>query len=134
MSIKKIFFYFNFRGAHANKACIFPFSDIFLDNIKHYGCVVIPGLNELTGLNDTLCPTGFTGNYWGNWSYCGSDCPTHDEVLAQAWKTDETIKMTLQYNNSPILWAGLELYGNLLSCFLLYSLILAVLISAMGNI
>ena len=86
--------------------------------------MVVPGSNF-----GPLCPTALTGN---NPGYCGSDCPTHDEVLAQAWKTDETLKMTLQYNNAA-LRTGLELYGILLTSFLLYSLILTALISAIGN-
>ena len=74
------------------------------------------------------------------WGYCWHtsldtphipDCPTHEETLT--WRKDETVKMTLQYNN-PALWTGLEWYGILLTCFLLYSLILTALISAIGKI
>ena len=49
------------------------------------------------------------------------------------WRKDETVKMTLQFYN-PALWAGLELYGIFLTCFLLYTLILTALISAMGRL
>ena len=66
-----------------------------------------------------------------SWGICHPDCPTHEESLT--WRKDETVKMTLQYNN-PVLWAGLEMYGILLSCFLLYTLILTALISALGKI
>ena len=44
------------------------------------------------------------------------------------WKKEKTFKMTLQYNNSA-LWTGLELYGILLT----YSLILTVLVTAIGK-
>ena len=48
------------------------------------------------------------------------------------WSKDETAKVTLQYDN-PALWTGLELYGNLLTCFLLYSLILTAIILAISK-
>ena len=68
------------------------------------------------------------------WGYCHplSDmCPKHEETLT--WRRDETVKMTLQYNN-PALWAGLELYGNLLTCCLLYSVILTAFTLAISKI
>ena len=48
------------------------------------------------------------------------------------WSKDETAKVTLQYDN-PALWTGLELYGNLLTYFLLYSLILAAFVSTISK-
>ena len=73
---------------------------------------------------------GNQNNFDDPWSYCHPLCPTHEETLT--WRKDETVKMTLQYNN-PALWTGLEWYGILLTCFLLYSLILTALISAIGK-
>ena len=63
---------------------------------------------------------------------CGPDCLMHYQLDGLNWRKDETVKMTLQYNN-PALWTGLEWYGILLACFLLYSLILTALISAIGK-
>ena len=95
--------------------------------------------------NIIWCPTevdkdgifqGDPSNWEDSWGYCDvdtrhrtRDCPTHEETLS--WRKDETIKMTLQFYN-PALWAGLELYGILLSCFFPYTLILTALISAIG--
>ena len=76
----------------------------------------------------------FQGNpgVWEDpWGFCGPDCPTHEET--QIWRKDETVKITLQYYN-PVLWAGLELYGFLLACILLYSLIVLALLSAIGKV
>ena len=64
------------------------------------------------------------------WGFCGPNCPKHEETLT--WRKDETARVTLQYFNR-VLWAGLEMYGTLSSCFLLYSLILTALISAIGK-
>ena len=65
---------------------------------------------------------------------CGPECLMHYQLDALNWMKDETVKMTLQYNHNQVLWAGLEMYGILSSCFLLYSLILTALISAIGKI
>ena len=76
-------------------------------------------------------------NKWSSstWGWCSSDCPIHEQNWRKevTWTKDETVKMTLQYYN-PVLWAGLEFYGFLLACLLLYSLILTALISATGTI
>ena len=78
-----------------------------------------------------------SGNKWSSstWGWCSSDCPIHEQnwMKEVTWTKDETVKMTLQYNN-PALWIGLEWYGILLTCFLLYSLILTALVSATGTI
>ena len=51
-----------------------------------------------------------------------------------SWRKDDTFKMTLQYKyDDQALWTGLELYGLLSSCFLLYSFILTAVISAVGR-
>ena len=62
---------------------------------------------------------------------CGPECLTHEDTLN--WLKDETLKMTLQYNHNPVLMAGLEWYGILSSCFLLYSVILTASITAIGK-
>lgn len=68
---------------------------------------------------------------WDFWNFCGPDCVKHEDTLT--WKKDETVKMTLQYDN-PLLWTGLKWYGILLACILLYSLILTAVLSAIGTI
>ena len=64
------------------------------------------------------------------WGYCGPDCPTHEETVT--WTTDETFKMTLQYNNS-VLFSGLELYGILLAGIFICGLMI-VLVPVLGKI
>ena len=101
-------------GPEANKSCVFPFQ---YGNITYNGCV--------KERRWSWCSTG--GDVYddtNNWGWCSPDCALHEDIVIA------TIKMTLQYKNN--LWAGLKLYGNLLSCFLLYSLILTALISAIG--
>ena len=72
---------------------------------------------------------GFSTDY----GFCGPDCLTHEEAKRN-WKTDETFKMTLQYDNSDLLWAGLQLYGNLLAGILSIGLALTTLLPAIGKI
>ena len=56
------------------------------------------------------------------------------ESLQLSWRKDDTFKMTLQYKYDEVaLWTGLQLYGLLSSCFLLYSFILTAVISAVGR-
>ena len=59
---------------------------------------------------------------------CGHDCPTQEQSLKLIfkWRNDETLKMTLLYNDAA-LRNGLELYGILFTSILLYSLILTVI-------
>ena len=116
-----IFFYFS--GYRANKSCIFPF---IAGGVTYYGCL------------GNFCPTKVDENgvpiarYEG---YCGPDCPTQEESLKLSWRKDDTFKMTLQYKyDDQALWTGLELYGLLSSCFLLYSFILTAVISAIGKV
>ena len=39
----------------------------------------------------------------------GSECPTHEETIA--WKKEESIKMSLQYDNTLVLWTWLNISG-----------------------
>ena len=41
--------------------------------------------------------------------------------------------MTLQYDNSGVLWAGLQLYGSLLAGILSIGLVLTTLLPVIGN-
>ena len=106
-----------------NKSCIFPF---IYDGNTYYGCRVYGGL--------PLCSTkvdenGFHVREPGNVNACDPNCLTQEEAMKRRkWKKEKTFKMTLQYNNSA-LWTGLELYGILLT----YSLILTVLVTAIGK-
>ena len=76
----------------------------------------------------------FQGNptNWDDpWGFCDRNCPVHESA---GWGKDKTVKMTLQYKyDDQALWTGLELYGLLSSCFLLYSFILTAVISAVGR-
>ena len=63
------------------------------------------------------------------WGICGPDCPTHEETLT--WTTDETFKMTLQYDNT-LLKEGIELYGILLAGISICGLMI-ILVPATGK-
>ena len=83
-------------------------------------------------LIQTWCATevdkdGVTGVTLG---YCGPDCPTHEETLT--WSKDETVKVTLQYNN-PALRIGLELYGAILLWIFVLGLILTIFTPILGK-
>ena len=69
----------------------------------------------------------------GFWGYCGPECLTHEEAINNPWSTDETVQMTLQYDNTA-LWTGLELYGYLLTGILIVGLILTTVLPAFGKI
>ena len=125
--------------SEANKPCVFPFkigdgidyNEKYYYNEEYYGC--LPLINNFQtwcatevdkdGIITTLEEDG------NNWGFCAPDCPTHEESLN--WRKDETFKMTLQFDNAA-LWTGLEFYAILLTCILLYSLILTALLSAIG--
>ena len=73
---------------------------------------------------------GFHVDQEGNVGNCGPDCPTHEETLT--WTTDETFKMTLQYDNT-LLKEGIELYGILLAGISICGLMI-ILVPVMGKI
>ena len=55
-------------------------------------------------------------------------------LIQDSWKKDETLKMTIQYDNSA-LWTAVNLYGyNILPFLVLYSMGLSILLPALGNI
>ena len=138
---------FRFSGAEANKSCIFPFQ--FGDK-KYYGCLpkaeqvfIIFMIFRIISFDyydiQTWCATQvdkdgiFQGepiDFYDPWGNCGPDCPTHEETLS--WTTDETFKMTVQYDKTA-LFGGLKLYGILLACIFIIGLMI-ILVPAMGNI
>lgn len=67
------------------------------------------------------------------YGYCPPECPTHNEAMRNNWKTDETFKMTLHYDNS-ILLTGLQFYVKLFFGILSFSLILTTVLTAIGKI
>ena len=67
------------------------------------------------------------------WSYCRPDCQTHYDAMRNNWKTDETFKMTLHYDNS-ILLTGLQFYVKLFFGILSFSLILTTVLTSIGKI
>ena len=67
------------------------------------------------------------------YGYCPPDCLTHNEAMRNNWKTDETFKMTLQYDNS-ILLTGLQFYVKLFFGILSFSLILTTVLTSIGKI
>ena len=71
----------------------------------------------------------YDGWYWG---WCGPDCVMHEDTFT--WRKDETIKMTVQYNYNPALWAGLELYGIILPWIVFIGLILTVILPITGKV
>ena len=81
----------------------------------------------------TECATEVDKDGWsvGRLWYCGSDCQTHEEALT--WRTDETFKMTLQYDNKA-LWTGLELYGCILLWIFPIGLILTIGVPIAGKV
>ena len=85
---------------------------IFYDNIQPY------------------CSTGEVFNGY-NFGWCGPECVMHEDSFT--WRKDATVKITLQYNNAALL-TRLEWYGIILTCLLLYSLILTAFLSAIGTL
>ena len=68
------------------------------------------------------------------WGFCSDNCPRAkltEEPDNVKWNEDETLKMTLTYNNTA-LFSGLELYGILLAGILILGLMI-VLVPAMGK-
>ena len=70
-------------------------------------------------------------NWYDFWGFCGPDCLTHEETMT--WKKDETVKVTLQYNN-PAFLAGLELYGIILPWISFLGLILTTGLPMTGRV
>ena len=67
------------------------------------------------------------------YGYCPPECPTHNEAMRNNWKTDDTFKMTLHYDNS-ILLTGLQFYVKLFFGILSFSLILTTVLTSIGKI
>ena len=68
----------------------------------------------------------------GGFGWCGPDCVLHEDTFT--WRKDKTIKMTVQYNYNPALWAGLELYGIILPWIVFIGLILTVILPITGKV
>ena len=58
----------------------------------------------------------------------------HEDVMKDNWRKDETFQIYLQYDNWGVIWAGLQLYGNLLAGILIVGLALTTLLPAIGTI
>ena len=77
------------------------------------------------------CSTGDVYVGW-NWGFCSPDCVMHEDTFT--WRIDKTVKMTVQYNYNPALWAGLELYGIILPWIVFIGLILTVILPITGKV
>ena len=78
------------------------------------------------------CATKVDGN--GNvldWGYCGPDCLSHEQTMI--WKVAETLKMTVQYDNS-VTEIGMKVYGYLITGIFIIGLTLATLLPATSKI
>ena len=87
-------------------------------------------------MNDHVQPWCFTrdvliGTDW-HFGWCGPDCVMHEDTFT--WRKDKTVKMTVQYNYNPALWAGLELYGIMLPWIVFIGLILTVILPITGKV
>ena len=56
----------------------------------------------------------------------------HEDTFT--WRKDKTVKMTVQYNYNPALWAGLELYGIILPWIVFIGLILTIILPITGKV
>ena len=82
--------------------------------------------------NFQYCATKVDGN--GNlleFGYCNPDCLSHEQTMV--WKVAETLKMTLQYDNS-VIDIGMKVYGYLMTGIFIIGLILATLLPATSKI
>ena len=73
------------------------------------------------------------------WGYCSDDCKTQEEAMVEvepliqdSWRKDDTLKVTIQYDNSA-LWTAVNLYGYILPFLVLYSMGLSILLPALGK-
>ena len=123
----------NFKNETEQGTCIFPFSPISnfpnpRGYVQYMGC---QGVDDVD-VGGKWCPTKITNGENGNGNeigLCEPDCPTHQKVLSNLWKQDETFKMTLQYENS-VLMKGIQLHVKLLFGILIVGLILTTLLPA----
>ena len=114
---------------------MFPFQLERKKDENYYGCLTHTDDND----NDDN-PTTFSFNWCPaevdqdrvmvTWGLCGPDCPTHEETLT--WSKDETVKVTLHYNN-PALRVGMELYGAILLWIFVLGLILTIFTPILGK-
>ena len=58
-----------------------------------------------------------------SWAYCGPDCP----IETNAWKTDDTLKVTQNYFDQKEVMIAVELYGIMASSLLLIALMVKLL-------
>ena len=82
--------------------------------------------------NIQQCATKVDGNGNGlEFGYCGSECLSHQQTMI--WNIAETLKITLQYDNS-VIDIGMKVYGYLITGISIIGLILATLLPATSKI
>lgn len=62
---------------------------------------------------------------------CGSECLSHEQTMI--WNIAETLKITLQYDNS-VIDIGMKVYGYLITGIFIIGLILTTLLPATSKI
>ena len=63
------------------------------------------------------------GGNVASWAYCGPDCP----IETNAWKTDDTLKVTHHYFDQKEGMIALKLHGIMASSLLLIALMVKLL-------
>ena len=58
-----------------------------------------------------------------SWALCGPDCP----IETNAWKTDDTLKVTQNYFDQKEVMIAVKLYGIMASSLLLLALMVKLL-------
>ena len=73
-----------------------------------------------------------------HWGYCGPDCPQQEvehQVPERIWyQDDQTLKMSLHYDNTELIMNMLNVYGFLIMGILILCLVLTFLLPATGKI
>ena len=120
------------------KHCHFPFKETADAPLRH-SCLY--GTNS-KGRPYGWCATKVDENgvrSYAQWGYCSDECKTQEEAMLEvepliqdSWRKDETLKVTIQYDNSA-LWTAVNLYGNILPFLVLYSMGLSILLPALGK-
>ena len=132
-----------------NNSCVFPF--MFM-NTKQYGCfsegfIEVGGrLLELKVYFKVGCYAklfyfeyliqfcAFKLDENGNaleFDICGPECLSHEQTMI--WKMAETLKMTLQFDNS-VIKIGMKVYGFLMTGIFIIGLILTIVLPATSKV